>query len=77
MSQGLVVPTMAEMMAKGESPEILFEDFGTASLNNGEAYIKIDPVLSKNIHVDSKHPLKVFIQLEGQCNGVYVTKKQC
>ena len=29
----------------------------------------------KNIFVDEKHPLKVFVQLEGDCNGVYVTEK--
>jgi hypothetical protein len=58
-----------------ETPEILFEDFGTGQLVNGEAYIKVDPVLSKNIYVDDKHPMKVFIQLEGDCKGVYVTEK--
>jgi hypothetical protein len=59
-----------------ETPEILFEDFGTGQLVNGEAYIKVDPVLSKNIYVDDEHPMKVFIQLEGDCNGVYVTELQ-
>ena len=58
-----------------ESPEILFQDFGSSKLTNGKAYIKIDPILSKNIVVDQNHPLKVFIQLEGDCNGVYVTNK--
>jgi hypothetical protein len=45
-----------------ETPEILFEDFGTGQLVNGEAYIKVDPVLSRNIYVDEEHPIKVFIQ---------------
>ncbi len=58
-----------------EAPEILFMDFGHAKLVNGRAYVEIDPILSKNILVDEKHPLKVFIQLEGECNGVYVTNK--
>jgi hypothetical protein len=58
-----------------EAPEIVFQDWGTGKLSNGEAYINIDPVLTKNIFVDEKHPLKVFIQLEGDCNGVYVTEK--
>ena len=40
-----------------------------------EATIKIDPIFARNIYVDKKHPLKVFIQLEGDCNGVYVTNK--
>lgn len=58
-----------------EAPEILFQDFGTAKLVNGEAYITIDPILAENIYVDETHPLKVFIQLEGDCKGVYVTDK--
>lgn len=58
-----------------ETPEILFEDFGTGKLTNGEAYISIDKLLSKHIYMDEKHPMKVFIQLEGDCNGVFVTEK--
>ncbi|WAC03190.1 hypothetical protein N7U66_06265 [Lacinutrix neustonica] len=58
-----------------ETPEILFEDFGIGELVNGEVYIEIDEVLSKNIYVNKNHPMKVFIQLEGDCNGVYVTNK--
>lgn len=58
-----------------EAPEILFEDYGVGKLNNGEVTIKIDPIFAKNIVVNEKHPLKVFIQLEGDCKGVYVTEK--
>lgn len=58
-----------------ETPEILFEDFGTGKLENGIAYIELDPILSQNIFVSEEHPMKVFIQLEGDCNGVYVTEK--
>lgn len=58
-----------------EAPEILFQDYGIGQLRNGVATITLDPVLSKNIFVDENHPLKVFIQLEGDCNGVYVTSK--
>lgn len=58
-----------------EAPEVLFEDYGIGQLKNGEAYIAIDKILAKSIKVDKKHPLKVFIQLEGDCNGVYVSDK--
>ncbi len=58
-----------------EAPEILFEDYGVAKLINGTATVTIDPIFAKNIVVNDKHPLKVFIQLEGDCNGVYVTNK--
>jgi hypothetical protein len=62
-------------MACPETPEILFQDYGTGQLSNGEAYITIDPIFSKNIIVNELHPLKVFIQLEDDCNGVFVTQK--
>lgn len=58
-----------------EAPEVLFQDFGTSQLVNGTAHIDMDPIFSKNIQIDEKHPIKVFIQLEGDCKGVYVTNK--
>jgi hypothetical protein len=58
-----------------EAPENLFQDFGVGQLVNGNARIDLDPILAKNIAVDATHPLKVFVQLEGDCNGVYVTNK--
>jgi hypothetical protein len=58
-----------------EAPEVLFEDYGIGKLVNGQAYIELDKILAKSLKVDEKHPLKVFIQLEGDCKGVYVTDK--
>lgn len=58
-----------------EAPESLFMDFGTGQLMNGRTHISIDPDLSINILVDEQHPLKVYVTLEGECNGVYVTNK--
>ena len=58
-----------------EAPEVLFQDYGIGKLVNGTAVIKLDEILSRNILVDNTHPLKVFIQLEGDCNGVFVTNK--
>lgn len=63
------------IMAAPESPEALFQDYGIGKLVNGYAKIDIDPVLTKNIRVDETHPMKVFIQLEGDCKGVYVFNK--
>lgn len=63
------------IMYAPESPEITFTDSGVGKLVNGETVIKIDKILAKNIHVSEKHPLKVFIQLEGDCKGVFVTNK--
>ena len=55
--------------------EILFTDYGTGSLTNGKCHINLDPTLMGNIVINDKYPLKVFIQLEGDCNGVYVANK--
>jgi hypothetical protein len=58
-----------------EAPENLFQDYGSGQLINGNAHISLDPIFSKNIAVNEDHPLRVFIQLEGDCKGVYVTNK--
>ncbi|RZJ67775.1 MAG: hypothetical protein EOO50_04155 [Flavobacterium sp.] len=63
------------IMVAPEAPEALFQDYGTGTLVNGYAKITIDPILAKNIRVDETHPLKVFVQLEGDCKGVYVFNK--
>lgn len=63
------------IMFSPEAPEILFQDFGVGRLVNGQARIKVDPILKHSLHVDKNHPLKVFVTLEGDCNGVYVTDK--
>ena len=58
-----------------ETPEIIFEDYGTGQLVNGRVHIALDPTIVKNVTISDRHPLKVFIQLEGECNGVYVGNK--
>lgn len=58
-----------------ETPEIYFMDYGQAKLKNGKCHIEIDSILSKNITINDNHPLRVFVQLEGDCKGVYVTNK--
>lgn len=63
------------VMFSSESPESFFTDYGKGKLVNGKAKVIIDPVFSKNIKVNEKQQMKVFIQLEGDCNGVYVTNK--
>ncbi|HPS61992.1 MAG TPA: hypothetical protein PLK82_02965 [Bacteroidales bacterium] len=57
------------------APEILLSDFGTGTLSSGTCHIDLDPDYSNNISVNSDHPIKVFIQLEGECNGVFVANK--
>ena len=61
------------LLSAPEAPENLFMDFGKGRLQNGYAYVRLDPNFSKNIVVNEKHPLRVFITLGGDCKGVYVT----
>lgn len=63
------------IMVAPEAPEALFQDYGHATLANGYAKIEFDPVLAKNIRIDEMHPVKIFIQPEGKCNGLYVLNK--
>ena len=58
-----------------EAPEVLFQDFGKGTLNNGVAHIELDETFTKNVTINDKHPLRVIIQLEGDCKGVFVANK--
>jgi hypothetical protein len=58
-----------------ETPEIYFQDYGSGQLINGRTHIRLDPTFAKNVTINEKHPLRVFVQLEGDCKGVYVTNK--
>ena len=52
-------------------PEILMNDYGTGILKDGFCHIVLDPEFSNNIISSPEHPIKVFIQMEGDCNGVF------
>jgi hypothetical protein len=55
-----------------ESPEPWFEDFGTASLTGGRAEIALDPDFDAVVKGDD---YLVFLTPEGDCNGLYVSRK--
>ena len=57
-----------------ESPENWFEDFGEGELVNGRSRVELDPLFLETVTISPLHPMKVFVQLEGDCNGVYVVK---
>ena len=61
------------LLSAPEAPENLFQDYGTGQLVNGHAHITLDPTLSRNIVVNDSHPLRVFVQLRGDCMGVFVS----
>ncbi len=62
------------LMSVLESPEVWFEDFGEGQLVNGKAHIELDPMFLETVTINNSNPMKVFVQLEGDCNGVYVAK---
>ncbi|MCX5887971.1 MAG: hypothetical protein NTY36_00800 [Deltaproteobacteria bacterium] len=58
-----------------ESPEVWFEDFGEGQLAGGLAHIDLDPLFLETVTIDDQHPMKVFVQLSDDCNGVYVQRQ--
>ena len=60
-----------------ETPEFYYEDYGQGQLVNGKVHISLDSIYAKNVAISSKHPLRVFIQLEDNenCKGVVVKNK--
>jgi len=56
-----------------ESPELWFEDFGTAKLKSGRALVKLDADFAKVIRSGD---YRVFVTPEGDCRGLYVHRKR-
>jgi hypothetical protein len=63
-----------QLLYATEAPEVWFEDVGGGQLQNGQATIALDPLFLETVHVDERHPLRVFVQMEGESELVYVTK---
>lgn len=55
-----------------ESPESWFEDFGTARLVRGRATVRLDRGFAAVVRRDQLH---VFLTPEGDCRGLYVSRK--
>jgi hypothetical protein len=58
-----------------ESAEVYFSDYGEGQLVEGHAHIDLDPVFLQTVTINASNPLKAFVQLEGDCKGVYITNK--
>lgn len=56
-----------------ESAENWFEDFGSARLKEGKAEVTIDPTFAETVNTGMEYP--VFLTPNGDCRGLYVTKK--
>ena len=76
-SQDTVVPTSQgnRKLYSQESPEVWFEDFGEGQLMAGMAHVELDPLFLETVTIDQAHPMKVFIQLNEECHGVYVNRQ--
>jgi hypothetical protein len=55
-----------------ESPDLWFEDFGTAKLKRGRTVVKLDADFAKVI---KRGDYRVFVTPEGDCRGLYVRRK--
>jgi hypothetical protein len=58
-----------------ESAENWFSDYGEGQLSDGQTHVELDPVFLQTVTIDDRHPMKVFLQVEGDCHGVYVANK--
>ncbi len=57
-----------------ESPECWFEDFGEGQLVDGRVNIGLDPLFLETVTIDGANPMKVFVELGDECNGVFVRR---
>jgi hypothetical protein len=56
-----------------ESPECWFEDFGSATLRNGRAVVRLDPKFAQTVKTDAYH---VFLSAEGDSDGLFISEKR-
>jgi hypothetical protein len=57
-----------------ESPQNWFEDFGTAELSDGEAWVSLDSVFAETVNTAGSY--HVFLTPNGNCNGLYIAEKR-
>jgi hypothetical protein len=57
-----------------ESPENWFEDFGEGQLRAGRCHIELDPLFLETVTINETNPMKVFIQLNDDCNGTFAER---
>lgn len=60
------------LMYAVESSEVWFEEFGQGRIVDGATHIELDPLFLETVTVNDANPMKVFIQLNDDCNGTYV-----
>lgn len=65
-------PEGQRLLFSMESPQMLVEDFGSGRLESGHCRVNLDPALLSGVVADAGNPLRVFVTLNDNCNGVYV-----
>ncbi len=58
-----------------EATAVYFVDYGEGKLVEGKAHITLDPEHLQTVTINAQNPMLVFVQVEGNCKGVYVTDK--
>jgi hypothetical protein len=58
-----------------EAAEVYFSDYGEGRLVNGRIHIDLDATFRQTVTIDARSTMKVFVQLEDDCRGVYVADK--
>lgn len=56
-----------------QSPEVWFEDFGTATLTDGRAVVEIEPRFAQTVNLEEDY--HVFLTPLGGCSSLYVANK--
>jgi hypothetical protein len=57
-----------------EAAEVYFADYGSGTLVNGRAHIALDPTFLQTVTIGAANPMRVFIEMNSETNGVYVVK---
>ncbi len=57
-----------------EAAEVYFNDYGSGTLTKGRAHVTLDPTFLQTVTIDTANPMRVFIEMNSESNGVYVVK---
>ena len=70
LKNGIPIRLFAE-----EAAEVYFNDYGEGTLDFGKTHIELDPLFLQTVTINDQHPMKVFVQLNDDCKGVFVTNR--
>lgn len=56
-----------------EDLDVLYQEFGTGTIQHGIAQVKLDPEIARNFIKRTDNPVKVYIKLHGDSEGVFLS----